>query len=138
MKKVGRILLKIVSVMIVIGALLFIILSSENVNTVNAEQQRINIKFIRTFCIIKDLDRTDQTGEFKYYVIDQFQADEPTVIKIDKKYILEENSNYEFTFEGETLGKNDYTIREIVDNFKIIGIEKTDKTGLEQRQDLIY
>lgn len=106
----------------------------------NTTTQNItDVEFVRTYHIIADLRKTDQTGNYNYYVIEKFQYDNPIVIKVEKKYKLEENANYEFTFKGgiDEL-KTNYSMEEIFYQFRIINIQKTDKEGLEQRQDKIY
>ena len=103
----------------------------------NTENITEEITFVRTYNIVSDLQRTDSSGQYKYYVIDQFQMDNPIVIKVESSYNLNENENYEFTFEGTKTEGKEYTIQEIFDNFKIVDIQSTDKEGLEQRQDVI-
>lgn len=102
----------------------------------NTENITEEITFVRTYNIVSDLQRTDTSGQYKYYVIDQFQMDNPIVIKVESSYNLNENENYEFTFEGTKTEGKEYTIQEIFDNFKIVDIQSTDKEGLEQRQDV--
>lgn len=101
--------------------------------------QITDIEFVRTYRVIADLQKTDQTGNYNYYVIEKFQYDNPIVVRIENKYKLEENTNYEFTFKGgiDSL-KTDYSMEDIFEQFRIINIQKTDKEGLEQRQDKIY
>lgn len=106
-----------------------------NVETTNQAKE---IQFVKTFCIISDLDRLDNSGVYKYYVVEQFQKDNPTVVKIDKAYSLRENTNYEITFKGYKSSENvKYTIKDIFDNFKIVDIEITQKQGIEQIQENI-
>ena len=95
------------------------------------------IQFTRTYNIISNLNRTDLSGENNYYVIDQYQLGEPTIIKVDLNYNLEENANYEFSFKGKKIDGKTYSIQELFDNFEIVKIEKTDKTGMNQIQDEI-
>lgn len=137
MIKLARAFIKILAMVIVIGAFLFLIASSENGNTVNANQQLKDVYFTRTYYVIKDLELTDHTGNFHYYVINQFLEDDPTVIKVEKQYILEENKNYEFTFHGEIVEKKDYRIKDLFENLNIVEIEETDKTGLDQVQESV-
>ncbi len=96
-----------------------------------------NIEFVRTYNIVANLNKTDTTGENNFYVIELFQTSEPVVIKVNKKYVLKENENYEFTFKGDKIEGKDYTIQDIFNSFDTINIEKTDKIGLNQRQDAI-
>ena len=60
---------------------------------------------------------------------------ELALIKVEKKYKLEEGNDYEFTFKGEKKEREDYTAQDIFTDFRIVNIEKTDKKGLDQRQD---
>lgn len=92
------------------------------------------VNFIRTYKVITDLKKTDQTGEYNYYVIEQYQLGEPTVIKISSKYKLQENVNYEFLFEGNKAEGKEYSIQEIFNTFEIVKIEETDKQAMEQIQ----
>ena len=103
----------------------------------NKENEITDIEFTRTYNVVSNLDMTDTTGEYNFYVIQQFQLFEPIVVKINKKYTLEENENYEFTFSGSKINGKEYTIQDIFNTFDIVNIEKTEKTGLEQIQDEI-
>ena len=101
--------------------------------------QITDVEFVRTYRVISDLQKADQTGNYNYYVIEKFQYDNPIVVRVENKYKLEENTNYEFTFKGGIDSKKtDYSMEEIFKQFRIINIQKTDKEGLEQRQDTIY
>ncbi len=101
------------------------------------ENKKAQVEFVRTYNIVSNLNKTDATGENNFYVVQQFQLFEPIVIKVNKKYVLQENKNYEFTFKGSKIDGKDYTIQDIFITFDITNIEKTDKVGLEQRQDAI-
>ena len=132
----------VILVLVIIAGIAFIALNFNKIaeheepleNTENITEE---ITFVRTYNIVSDLQRTDSSGQYKYYVIDQFQMDNPIVIKVESSYNLNENENYEFTFEGTKIEGKEYTIQEIFDNFKIVDIQATDKEGLEQRQDVI-
>lgn len=109
----------------------------EEVNVEKTNQLK-EIQFVKTFFIVSDLDKLDNSGEYKYYVVEQFQKDNPTVVKMDKKYSLSENTNYEITFKGYKSSENvKYTIQDIFDNFEIIDIQVTQKQGIEQIQENI-
>lgn len=131
----------VILVLVIIAGIAFIALNFNKIaqheepleNTENITEE---ITFVRTYNIVSDLQRTDSSGQYKYYVIDQFQMDNPIVIKVESSYNLNENENYEFTFEGTKTEGKEYTIQEIFDNFKIVDIQATDKEGLEQRQDV--
>lgn len=129
-------------VVIIIAGAIFIVLNynqeKEQAEQIeNTKNTTEDITFIRTYNIIKDLNKTDTTGQYKYYVIDQFQMDSPIVIKVKNSYNLIENENYEFTFEGRKTDGKEYTIQEIFEDFNIVDIKETDKEGLEQIQDII-
>lgn len=132
----------VILVLVIIAGIAFIALNFNKIaeheepleNTENITEE---ITFVRTYNIVSDLQRTDTSGQYKYYVIDQFQMENPIVIKVESSYNLNENENYEFTFEGTKIEGKEYTIQEIFDNFKIVDIQATDKEGLEQRQDVI-
>lgn len=131
----------VILVLVIIAGIAFIALNFNKIaeheepleNTENITEE---ITFVRTYNIVSDLQRTDSSGQYKYYVIDQFQMDNPIVIKVESSYNLNKNENYEFTFEGTKTEGKEYTIQEIFDNFKIVDIQSTDKEGLEQRQDV--
>lgn len=131
----------VILVLVIIAGIAFIALNFNKIaeheepleNTENITEE---ITFVRTYNIVSDLQRTDSSGQYKYYVIDQFQMDNPIVIKVESSYNLNKNENYEFTFEGTKTEGKEYTIQEIFDNFKIVDIQATDKEGLEQRQDV--
>lgn len=110
----------------------------KNEETLIQENKNIDVQFVRTFTVLANLKQTDATGEYNFYVVDQFQNFNPIVIKVNKEYNeLEINQNYEFTFKGSKIEGKDYSIRDIFDTFYIINIEKTNKLGLEQIQDPI-
>lgn len=104
---------------------------------INKMTSNKSVNFTKTYNVITDLKNTDQTGEYNYYVINQYQLGEPTVVKISSEYKLQENVNYEFSFVGNKEEGKDYSIQEIFNTFKIVSIEKTDKEGMEQIQDAI-
>lgn len=131
----------VILVLVIIAGIAFIALNFNKIaeheeQIENTENITEEITFVRTYNIVSDLQRTDSSGQYKYYVIDQFQMDNPIVIKVESSYNLNENENYEFTFEGTKTEGKEYTIQEIFDNFKIVDIQATDKEGLEQRQDV--
>ncbi len=113
-------------------------------NTIKSEQTNIpeekykeNISFIRTYRVVADLNETDQTGQYNFVVVEQYQVEEPVVIKLDKQYKIEENANYEISFSGIKILEKEYSIKEIFENFQIVSVKKTNKIGLDQIQDKI-
>ena len=92
-------------------------------------------EYIKTYNIIEKLKLSDETGNYDYYVIKQFQVDAPVVIKVDKQYNLEQGKNYEFVLYGVKKEEITYLPNKIFEDFEIKNIVETDKTGLEQIQD---
>ena len=90
------------------------------------------VEFTKTYYIVSDLNKSDSS--YNYYVINQFNVDDPTVVKISKNFSLGENKNYEFKFKGINQFK-DYSIHDIFNEFEIISIIPTDKEGENQIQD---
>ena len=99
----------------------------------NKEEKR---EYIKTYNVIEKLDISDETGNYNYYVIKQFQDNEPILIKVLNNYKLEKNKNYEFVLFGIKKDNIKYSQNEIFDNFEIKNITETDKIGLEQIQEL--
>lgn len=99
----------------------------------NKEEKR---EYIKTYNVIEKLDITDETGDYNYYVIKQFQDNEPVLIKVSNTYKLEKDKNYEFVLYGIKNKSQKYTQNEIFEKFEIKNIVETDKTGLEQIQEL--
>lgn len=91
--------------------------------------------FVRTYQVLQIDDSKD--SDYLYVTLKMFQ-DEEAIVKIPKNqnFNLEINNNYEFTFEY-TDKKVEDNINSIFENTKIIEIKKTDKTGLDQIQDVL-
>ena len=68
-------------------------------------------EYIKTYNIIEKLNLSDETGNYDYYVIKQFQVDAPVVIKVDKQYNLEQGKNYEFVLYGVKKEEITYEIK---------------------------
>ena len=140
MKKEVKVIL-VVLVILVIGVLAFYIsnkINKSQEDEKNTQAELKTIEFVNTYTVNADLQMTDQTGNYSYFVIEKFQDDKPTVVKVDNKYKLEENEKYEFTFKGEVSKEDtEFSINEIFNKFEVINVQKTDKEGLEQRQDSI-
>lgn len=124
--------------------IIFVLYSyNKNLPTNNISEpfiQSTDINFVRTYSVDYILDYTDTTGEFGYIVVNQFQMDMPTVMKISVENLkdIKINNNYEFSFQGTKDNNKKYnTIYDIITNFKLTSIVPTDKIGLEQRQDEI-
>lgn len=104
-------------------------------NSAVEEPKTTDVKFTQTYTVKANLQEEDATGEYYFYVVDKFQAFDPLVIKVEKKYTLEVNKSYEFTFEGTKVEGKNYSTSDIFDTFTIVDIKKTDKVGLDQIQD---
>ncbi len=92
-----------------------------------------NVNFIKTYKVIKKLNIDDESGNYTYYVVEQFKSKRPGIAKIDKTYTLEENKCYEIKFNGNSKITNyEYDIEEIFNSFNITSVELTEKIGLDQ------
>ena len=113
------------------------IINSHKYNIIYNEQETEikEIQFVRTYNVKSDLKETDQTGNYNFYVVEQYQMNDPAIIKVNKKYKLDEGNDYEFTFKGVKKDRKDYTTQDIFTDFYIVNIEKTDKKGMDQKQD---
>lgn len=86
--------------------------------------------FTRTYQI---LDVSESNDEINLYVtLKSFQGEEVVTVKIFKDLAsdIEEENYYEFTFASS--GKGEEDIRSIFQNHRLLGIKKTELTGLEQ------
>lgn len=92
--------------------------------------------FIRTYNILNMADSNDE--KYIYLTIKQFQEEEVKTVKIEKSLAsnIEIGNDYEFTFKYTNNMVHD-NIESIFENTKLISVEKTDKQGIEQIQDLI-
>lgn len=103
----------------------------------NTTSQSIAIEFQtvnRVYTVISNLNNmTDDSGEYNYYVIEQFQMDNPTVIRLNKKHgELKENTNYEFELYGaKELLEDTEDLSNIFNSCQILSIQETDKVGLD-------
>ena len=91
-------------------------------------------EFIRTYKVLNIAPSNDEN--YLYLTIRQFQAEEVETVKISKNIYnnYEVNKCYEFTFKktNQTLEDN---IKSIFTNTKLIKVEKTNKVGLEQKNE---
>lgn len=139
----------VIEAVIIVALIVFMVLGNSETNTKTGNsnlntQETENIsedteksEYIKTYNIIQKLDISDETENYDFYVIQQFQDnDNPVLIKVEKTYNLEEGENYEIVLYGVKEEGKTYTQNEIFENFEIQDIRKTDKTGLDQIQDL--
>ena len=139
----------VIEAVIIVALIVFMVLGNSETNTKTGNsnlntQETENIsedteksEYIKTYNIIQKLDISDETENYDFYVIQQFQDnDNPVLIKVEKTYNLEEGENYEIILYGVKEEGKTYTQNEIFENFEIQDIRKTDKTGLDQIQDL--
>lgn len=152
MKNIIKNIIIIIELIIIIALIIYIILISNknktiletsdnstletNTNIENNTNTSLKKEYIKTYSIIEKLDISNESGNYDYYVIKEFQDDDPLVIKVDNKYNLEERKNYEFVLYGIKNDEKNYSQSEIFKNFEITDIRETNKTGLEQTQDL--
>lgn len=126
-------------VIVIIGLLIYIAIQNNiPLTTTGTDTNSTEIEFVRTFSVDAKLNYSDTTGKYGYIVVNQFQQDMPTVMKIENDLFeqLEIGNSYEFTFKGEAKSNNDYSkLYDIVNDFECVAVNETNKTGLEQRQD---
>ena len=139
----------VIEAVIIVALIVFMVLGNSETNTKtgnsnlntqeteNISEDTEKLEYIKTYNIIQKLDISDETENYDFYVIQQFQDnDNPVLIKVEKTYNLEEGENYEIVLYGVKEEEKTYTQNEIFENFEIQDIRKTDKTGLDQIQDL--
>ena len=70
--------------------------SAQNINS-DEDTTGTEIEFVRTFSVDAKLSYSDTTGNYGYIVVNQFQQDMPTVMKIENDLFeqLEEGNSYE-------------------------------------------
>ena len=128
-------------VIVIIGFIIYIAIQKNiPLTTTGTDTNSTEIEFVRTFSVDAKLNYSDTTGKYGYIVVNQFQQDMPTVMKIENDLFeqLEIGNSYEFTFRGEVKSNNDYSkLYDIVNDFECVEVNETNKTGLEQRQDAI-
>lgn len=75
--------------------------------------------------------------KYLYLTIRQFQFDEVETVKVLRSLAdtVEINKNYEFTFESSNIEIKD-NIKSIFNNATLISIKETDKTGLDEIQEI--
>lgn len=126
-------------VIVIIGFIIYIAIQKNiPLTTTGTDTNSTEIEFVRTFSVDAKLNYSDTTGKYGYIVVNQFQQDMPTVMKIENDLFeqLEIGNSYEFTFKGEAKSNNDYSkLYDIVNDFECVAVNETNKTGLEQRQD---
>ena len=139
----------VIEAVIIVALIVFMVIENNETNTKtgnsnlntqeteNISEDTEKLEYIKTYNIIQKLDISDETENYDFYVIQQFQDnDNPVLIKVEKTYNLEEGENYEIVLYGVKEEGKTYTQNEIFENFEIQDIRKTDKTGLDQIQDL--
>ncbi len=90
-------------------------------------------QFIRTYIVKDFLEYTTDEKE-KFVVLDQFQENDPFLIKLNNSYNLEKNKFYEFSFKGSTKYRKSEQ-KFLFKNYTLKSVELTDKLGLEQIQE---
>lgn len=99
-----------------------------------SEKNYSSCEFIRTFTI-EMIRQSKKNNEMKV-VVSQYLSDDLTTITLDKELIenLEVGASYEFTFKTYQ-AYIDTDIENIFLENEIVDIKKTDKIGIDQRQD---
>lgn len=104
------------------------------VNGSNSDTQ--NTTFTKTYNVLNVADSNDEN--YLYLTIKQFQEEEVKTVKVQRSLAntVEKENNYEFTFRYTNNIVED-NIESIFANTALITINKTDKQGLDQIQDII-
>lgn len=101
-----------------------------------ADTSKIPHGFTRTYQVLNIAESDDEN--YLYLTIKRFQIDEVETVKVERNLasMVEVNKYYEFIFEN-TNNKLEDNIKSIFENAILKEIAATDKTGLEQVQDVI-
>ena len=110
-------------------------ISMEYIDGFCANDVTSNKTFTRTYNILNISDSDD--SKYVYLTIRQFQVDEVSTVKVlkDLTLNLEENKNYEFTFQY-VINHETKNINDIFDKYDLVSIKETDKEGLAQIQEM--
>ncbi len=100
------------------------------------EKNEKECTFIRTYIVKDILDFQIEGEDSKYVILDQFQINEPFLVKLKNNQVskLEQNKFFEFTFTGSTKHRKSEQ-NFIFKNYKLTTIKSTNKIGLEQIQE---
>ena len=122
----------VIEAVIIVVLVAFMILENNKTNTEtgnsngntqgteNIIEDAEKAEYIKTYNIIEKLDISDERGNYDFYAIRQFQDnDNPVLIKVEKKYNLEE-----YVKEHEKLIKN--LESKIKDNFDVKVMKTSD------------
>ena len=92
--------------------------------------------FTRTYRVVDIMKYQSTDNISKFVIIDQFQENNPFIVKLTKDQAskLFKNKMYEFTFNGSKKYKNK-EYNELFENFELINIKETEKVGLDQLQE---
>ena len=140
----NRIIILLIIVVIILISYIFFMtdkvdrINSDIIEKNNSSNELIETHFTRTFIVLEKLEKADETGQYGYIVLDQFQVNNPTVVKIKLEYLnnMIKNNYYEISFRGEKNTNKKYdSIDMIFNSFEIIDIVETNKEGLNQIQD---
>lgn len=87
--------------------------------------------FVRTYLVLDISDSNNK--EYSYLTLKEFQSEEVTTIKVEKKLVsdIEEDQYYEFRF-GSLKESNRTDIKSLFESHLLLSISFTEKEGLEQ------
>ena len=102
----------------------------------DADTSKVITSFTRTYQVLNIAESDDQN--YLYLTIKRFQIDKVETVKVERNIanMVEVNKYYEFSFENASNELED-NIKSIFENATLKDIIETDKTGLEQVQDVI-
>ncbi len=104
--------------------------------TKDVDTSKVISCFTRTYQVLNIAESDDQN--YLYLTIKRFQIDKVETVKVERNIanMVEVNKYYEFSFENASNEIED-NIKSIFENATLKDIIETDKTGLEQVQDVI-
>ena len=108
----------------------------EDSPTKDVDTSKVISCFTRTYQVLNIAESDDQN--YLYLTIKRFQIDKVETVKVERNIanMVEVNKYYEFSFENASNEIED-NIKSIFENATLKDIIETDKTGLQQVQDVI-
>lgn len=132
-----KIIICIICVLILAIIVMYAIdIKGEDYPTKDVDTSKVVTSFTRTYQVLNIAKSDDQN--YLYLTIKRFQIDKVETVKVERNIanMVEVNKYYEFSFENASNEIED-NIKSIFENATLKDIIETDKTGLQQVQDVI-
>ena len=132
-----KIIICIICVLILAIIVMYAIdIKGEDYPTKDVDTSKVITSFTRTYQVLNIAESDDQN--YLYLTIKRFQIDKVETVKVERNIanMVEVNKYYEFSFENASNEIED-NIKSIFENATLKDIIETDKTGLQQVQDVI-